>query len=228
MHFSWQFWLYTPPQDCPQAPCPGGLKIHSGWVHAKPPFQSSAWLRSAREQPEAHLRDHLKSKEKSEMTHHSVHSHFLQKRLEVGRKQLQKLYLELSFWEREESRHVSLHVGMNEREKARESEWNRLKSTVLGLYTHLTTDRGKYKHGKKEGMCQKQEVRVKKHCCSKRRWEKGRARASEMVLLLSYSWQPQTHCAYLKVRWWIPCRLKLFQIRECEWGPFRKNPGTKI
>ena len=63
-------------------------------------------------------------KEKLEMTHRSVHSHFLQKRLEVNRKEYQKLYLELPYWGREveESRRVSLCVGMNEREKAREIE----------------------------------------------------------------------------------------------------------
>lgn len=57
---------------------------------------------------------------------------------------------------------------MREREEARESETD-LNLPALRLYTHLTTDRGKYKHGKKEGMCQKQEVRVRKYRCSKQR-----------------------------------------------------------
>lgn len=63
-------------------------------------------------------------KEMLEMTHRSVRSHFLQKRLEVNRKLHQLLYLELSFWEREkkESRRVSLCVEMNERERAHKCE----------------------------------------------------------------------------------------------------------
>lgn len=51
---------------------------------------------------------------------------------------------------------MSLCVGMNERERTSDRKTD--KSTALVLYTYLTTDRGKYKHSKKEGKCQKQEV----------------------------------------------------------------------
>lgn len=97
------------------------------------PFEPSTRLKSVRDLSNlTHMPEIIwNPKENLEMTHHSVHSHFLQKRLEVNRKPYQKPYLELSFWEREkeENRRVSPCVGMNERERVRA----RVRETDLNL-----------------------------------------------------------------------------------------------